>query len=87
MTTYSELKPLLDRIEQQNLDIEQQIEEIKAAENMRKNFLANVSHELKDTLTTISPGYANDENGMVKPEDMERFSSTIYDEAKRLIDR
>ncbi len=83
--TYSELTPLLDRIEQQNIDIQNQIEEIKEAENMRKEFSANVSHELKTPLTTIS-GYAElMKDGLVKPEDMERFSGTIYKEARRLI--
>lgn len=83
--TYSELTPLLDRIEKQNIDIENQIEEIKEAENMRKEFSANVSHELKTPLTTIS-GYAElMKDGLVKPEDMGRFSATIYEEAKRLI--
>ena len=83
--TYSELTPLLDRIEQQNIDIQNQIKEIKEAENMRKEFSANVSHELKTPLTTIS-GYAElMKDGMVRPEDMERFSGTIYKEARRLI--
>lgn len=83
--TYSELTPLLDKIEKQNMDIERQIKEIKEAENMRKEFSANVSHELKTPLTTIS-GYAElMKDGIVKPEDMPRFSATIYDEAKRLI--
>lgn len=83
--TYSELTPLLDKIEKQNIDIEHQIEEIKEAENMRKEFSANVSHELKTPLTTIS-GYAElMKDGLVKPEDMGRFSATIYEEAKRLI--
>ena len=76
---------MLDRIEQQNIDIQNQIEEIKEAENMRKEFSANVSHELKTPLTTIS-GYAElMKDGLVKPEDMERFSGTIYKEARRLI--
>lgn len=83
--TYSELTPLLDKIEKQNMDIERQIKEIKEAENMRKEFSANVSHELKTPLTTIS-GYAElMKDGLVKPEDMPRFSATIYDEARRLI--
>ena len=48
---------------------------------MRKEFSANVSHELKTPLTTIS-GYAElMKDGLVKPEDMERFSGTIYKEA------
>ncbi len=76
---------MLDKIEKQNMDIERQIKEIKEAENMRKEFSANVSHELKTPLTTIS-GYAElMKDGLVKPEDMPRFSATIYDEARRLI--
>ena len=72
--TYSELTPLLDKIEKQNMDIERQIQEIKEAENMRKEFSANVSHELKTPLTTIS-GYAElMKDGLVKPEDMPRLS-------------
>lgn len=79
------MTPLLDKIEKQNMDIERQIKEIKEAENMRKEFSANVSHELKTPLTTIS-GYAElMKDGLVKPEDMPRFSATIYDEARRLI--
>ena len=82
--TYSELTPLLDKIEKQNMDIERQIKEIKEAENMRKEFSANVSHELKTPLTTIS-GYAElMKDGLVKPEDMPRFSATIYDEVKKI---
>ena len=83
--TYSELTPLLDKIEKQNMDIERQIKEIKEAENMRKEFSANVSHELKTPLTSIS-GYAEImKSGIVKPEDMPRFSEKIYNEARRLI--
>ena len=83
--TYRELTPLLDKIEKQNMDIERQIKEIKEAENMRKEFSANVSHELKTPLTSIS-GYAEImKSGIVKPEDMPRFSEKIYNEARRLI--
>lgn len=54
-------------------------------EKMRKEFSANVSHELKTPLTAIS-GYAEImKNGIVKPEDMIRFSEKIYKEAGRLI--
>ena len=70
---------MLDKIEKQNMDIERQIKEIKEAENMRKEFSANVSHELKTPLTTIS-GYAElMKDGLVKPEDMPRFSATELD--------
>ncbi|MCI6885864.1 MAG: ATP-binding protein [Lachnospiraceae bacterium] len=54
-------------------------------EELRREFTANVSHELKTPLTSIS-GYAEImKNGLVKPQDMRRFSEKIYAEAQRLI--
>ena len=52
---------------------------------MRKEFSANVSHELKTPLTSIS-GYAEImKSGMVNREDMIIFSERIYKEASRMI--
>lgn len=54
-------------------------------ETVRRSFIANVSHELKTPLTSIS-GYAEIMmNGLVQPSDMGRFSGKIYQEAQRLI--
>ena len=75
---YDELTPLLESIDKQN-------KEKDAVAQMRKEFSANVSHELKTPLTSIS-GYAEImKSGLVKPEDMPKFSERIYDEASRLI--
>lgn len=75
---YDELKPLLERLDKQN-------KEKDAVAQMRKEFSANVSHELKTPLTSIS-GYAEImKSGLVKPEDMAGFSERIYKEASRLI--
>ena len=75
---YEELKPLLLSIDKQN-------KEKEAIANMRKEFTANVSHELKTPLTSIS-GYAEImKSGLVKAEDMKGFSERIYNEASRLI--
>ena len=75
---YEELTPLLESIDKQN-------KEKEAIANMRKEFSANVSHELKTPLTSIS-GYAEImKSGIVKSEDMPRFSEKIYNEARRLI--
>ena len=56
------------------------------SENMRRNFTANVSHELKTPITSIS-GYAEMmENGMVSSmDDIRVFSASIHKEALRLI--
>ena len=82
---YEELKPLLTRVDQQNLQIACQLEELKKTEAVRREFSANVSHELKTPLTSIS-GYAEIMmNGLVKSEDMQGFSERIYKEASRMI--
>jgi len=52
---------------------------------MRKEFSANVSHELKTPLTSIS-GYAEIiMNGIARPEDIPIFAERIFKESKRLI--
>jgi len=67
------------------LDNNKQSGERQKNEKMRREFSANVSHELKTPLTSIS-GYAElMKNGMVKPEDVPAFSEKIYKEAVRLM--
>lgn len=57
----------------------------KKAEKLRREFSANVSHELKSPLTSIS-GYAElIKNGMVKEEDIKKFSGIIFDEAGQML--
>ena len=81
---YEELRPLLMRVDQQNKQIASQLEELKKTEAVRREFSANVSHELKTPLMSIS-GYAElMMNGMVRPENIADFSGRIYKEANRL---
>jgi hypothetical protein len=57
----------------------------KKAEKMRREFTANVTHELKTPLTSIS-GYAEIiASGLVKPDDIPNFANKIHKESGRLL--
>lgn len=61
------------------------ITEQQNAQRNRREFTANVSHELKTPLQGIIGSAELIENGMVKPEDMPRFTGHIRKEASRLV--
>ena len=61
------------------------ITEQERAELSRREFTANVSHELKTPLQGIIGSAELIENGMVKPEDLPRFVGHIRKEAQRLV--
>ncbi|MCI8956791.1 MAG: two-component sensor histidine kinase [Eubacterium sp.] len=76
--TYEEIKPFLDKIHSQH-------KALKKSANMRQDFTANVSHELKTPLASIS-GYAElIENGMAKEDDVRRFAGEIHKSSIRLL--
>ena len=62
------------------------VSERHRAERQRREFSANVSHELKTPLTSISALSEMIENGMAKEEDIRSFAAKISDQAKRLIE-
>lgn len=80
--TYPELTPLIQKIQEQKMTIEG---ETAQREQMRREFSANVSHELKTPLTSIS-GFAElMAQGVVDEEKMREFSKDIYKESQRTI--
>ena len=80
--TYPELSPLVNRIRDQTAAIQ---DEISRRESLRKEFSANVSHELKTPLTSIS-GFAElMRDGLVPEDKVREFSGDIYRESQRMI--
>ena len=61
------------------------VTEREQGEQLRREFTANVSHELKTPLTSISGMAEIIRNGLVKPEDVAGFAGDIYKECQRLI--
>ena len=61
------------------------VTEQEQRDELRREFTANVSHELKTPLTSISGIAEIMQSGMVKPEDIQSFAGDIYQEAQRLI--
>jgi len=75
---YEELRPYVQQINSQKQQMATQL-------NLRREFSANVSHELKTPLTSISALSEMMANNMVKTEDIAQFSSKISSHARRLI--
>ena len=75
---YDELKPFTKRIAEENFEKAQR-------EELRQQFTANVSHELKTPLTSIS-GFAEIlKTGETDKETTKDFAASIYDESQRMI--
>lgn len=78
VTVYGELAPFVEKIRAQH-------EEVLKNAKIRQEFTANVSHELKTPLTSIS-GYAElIANGMASKKEGRHFAREIYENAQRLL--
>jgi len=81
---YTEIEPLLLKMRAQQNEIAKNQAELEKTSQIRQEFTANASHELKTPLHAIS-GYAELlENGMVKQSDIRPFAGKIRLEAQRM---
>ena len=82
--SYVEMDPLLGRIELQQQQLREQNKELIRAEDMRRVFSANVSHEMKTPLQVIA-GYSELlSTGMVPAEDARKFAGIIHEESQHM---
>ena len=78
------LEMALMDLKTKNKKLQDDIEKERQLENMRKEFIANVSHELKTPIGIIE-GYAEGiKDGIVSGEDSKVYLETIIDEAKKM---
>lgn len=81
---YREIRPLINRINAQQTQLRKDQVELEKTEQIRREFTANVSHELKSPLHTIS-GYAElIKDGLAREEDVSTFAEKIYSETYRM---
>lgn len=78
------LKSSLEDLKDKNLKLEEEIEKERKLEDMRKDFVTSVSHDLKTPIGIIS-GYAEGlRDGIVKGDDAILYLDTIIDEAYKM---
>lgn len=87
---YEELAPFIGKIAHQQRQLEEQrlldITEMQRVDSIRREFSANVSHELKTPITSISGFAEMIENGMAAtPQDCRMFAGRIVKESSRLL--
>ncbi len=81
---YKEIMPLIERLEAEQGAMRNEERMREEAEELRREFTANVSHELKTPIHTIS-GYTELlKNGLVQEKDLGEFSEKIYKETQRM---
>lgn len=81
---YVELDPLVERLNAQHDELVERMDKIVDADVMRQEFTANVTHELKTPIASISGAAELIRDGVVRSEDVRGFAGRIYDDAQRL---
>lgn len=81
---YEELDPLVTRLNEQHDQLMNRMTQIQDAADLRREFTANVTHELKTPIASISGAAELIRDGIAKPKDVPGFAGRIYDDARRL---
>lgn len=81
---YRELEPLVNRLNEQQSELMEQMEKLRDADAYRLEFTANVTHELKTPIASIQGAAELIRDGIARPEDVPEFASRIYNSARRL---
>ena len=82
---YQEVQPFINAINIQKREIDLYIDKLKETDKFRREFTANVSHELKTPLTSINGFAEMIESGIVKGEDIQKSAGIIRKEGNRLL--
>lgn len=83
---YTELQPFMRAIDIQKKEIEHYIKSLENTEKIRREFTANVSHELKTPLTSINGFAEMIETGMAQGDDIKKSAAIIRKEGNRLLE-
>lgn len=81
---YEELQPLTDRLSEQQAKLMSQMDELKSMDALRREFTANVTHELKTPIASIMGASELLRDGFVLDEDVPDFAARINNESQRL---
>lgn len=85
-TKVDELNPFIEEIQLEKQKMDYSYDKIQQSEKMRSEFTANITHELKTPLTSIS-GYGEMiQQEIAKGEDVKKFAGIIQTEAKKLLE-
>lgn len=82
---YPEVRPFIQTIDHQKRQIDMAITELREAEKIRRDFTANVSHELKTPLTSINGFAEMIASGTTDADDTIKFAGIIKKEGTRLL--
>ena len=81
---YEELDPLVTRLNEQHAELMHRMRAVQDAADLRREFTANVTHELKTPIASIQGAAELIRDGIAKKKDIPGFAGRIYDDARRL---